>query len=202
MAVVAVAISGRAGAQTSATSEADKTFLHGQQETNLAEISLGKVAMERATSQAVRTLAAELVAGHEQVLEQNRALHTKLGLTEPTTPSAEQLATAEKVKAASGAAFDAAYVTAQVEGHTKSVSKAQQAASSATNADIKAFATDYAPKAQMHLERAQAVQADLNSTQTATLPRTGASSGMLSAAGLALALLGLTSRSWARRSKR
>ena len=104
------------------------------------------------------------------MLELNRALSTKLGLPVPEQPSAEQQATGDKIKAQSGAAFDAAYVAAQVEGHTKSVSKAQQEISSGSHPDVKAFATDYLPKAQMHLQHSQTAQTALSSGRPGTLP--------------------------------
>jgi putative membrane protein len=194
-AVLVVVGGGRVGAQTDTVSEQDKTFLKGQQETNLVEVALGKVVIERASSETVRTLATDLVADHQKVMELNRALTTKLGLTVPEAPSAEQQAMAEKVKALSGAAFDAAYVTAQVEGHTKSVSSAQKEISTGSHPDVKAFATNYQPKAQMHLEHSQAAQAALNESSGApAIPKTGSGSLPLAALGVALASIGLIAR--------
>lgn len=200
-AALALAVVGgsTAGAQTSTVSDQDKTFLKGQQETNLAEISLGRIVIERATSAQVKELATSLVADHEKVLVTNRELHSKLGLTAPEEPSAEQKASAEKITAQSGAAFDAAYVAAQVEGHTKSISKAKTEISSGSHPDVKAFATEYVPKATMHLEHSQAAQAAL-ADGAPDLPRTGTGSGPLAAVGLGLAVLGLVTRRWSRRS--
>jgi putative membrane protein len=192
---------GSARAQTDTVSDQDKTFLKGQQETNIAEVALGKVAIERATTETVRELARKLLADHQQVMELNRALSTKLGLPVPEQPSAEQQATGEKVKAQTGAAFDAAYVAAQVEGHSKSVSKAQQEIASGSHPDVKAFATDYAPKAKMHLEHAQAAQAALGSETgraAPDLPRTGTGSGPLVVYAVGLVSVGLVARRWGR----
>jgi putative membrane protein len=202
--VLAVAGGGAARAQSETVSDQDKTFLKGQQETNIAEVALGKVAMERATTDTVRELASMLLSDHQQVMERNRALAAKLGLPNPEQPSAEQQATGEKVKAQTGAAFDAAYVAAQVEGHTKSVSKAQQEISSGSHPDVKAFATEYVPKAQMHLQHSQAAQAELASgtADAPGLPRTGTGSTPLTAIGLALASVGLLTRRWSRRHQR
>jgi len=197
--VAAVAGGGDAGAQTDTISEQDKTFLKGQQETNLAEVSLGKVVMERATSEAVKELATKLVADHQQVLELNKALHQKLGLTAPEETSAEMKAKGEEIKSKSGAAFDAAFVAAQIEGHTKSISSAQKEISSGSHPDVKAFATDYLPKAQMHLQHSQQTQSALSSGETApTLAQTGTGTTVpLTSIGLALAALGLIARRWA-----
>lgn len=201
-AALALAAGSAARAQTATISDQDKTFLKGQQETNIAEVALGKVAMERATSEKVRSLANMLVTEHQQVMELNRALSTKLGLPVPEEPSAELKATGEKVKAQTGAAFDAAYVAAQVEGHTKSVSKAQQQIDSGSHPEVKAFATDYLPKAQMHLQHSQEAQSALasaDSTAAGGLPRTGSgTTAPLVVLGAALSVLGLVTRRWSR----
>ena len=193
---------GSALAQTDTISEQDKTFLKGQQETNIADVALGTIAVERATTETVRELAKKLLADHQQVMELNRALTTKLGLPVPDQPSAEQQATSAWLGGTDGgAAFDAAYVAAQVEGHTKSVSKAQQEISSGSHPEVKAFATDYAPKAQMHLQHAQAAQAALSSDTTAQggdLARTGSGSGPLILFGAGLLSVGLVARRWGR----
>ena len=202
LAAMALALVGgnAARAQTDTVSDQDKTFLKGQQETNIAEVALGKVAIERATTETVRELARKLMADHQAVMELNRALSTKLGLPVPEQPSAEQQATGDKVKAQTGAAFDAAYVAAQVEGHTKSISKAQTEISSGSHPEVKAFATDYAPKAQMHLQHAQTAQTELASAQGTSpdLARTGTASGPLIAFGLGLVSVGLVARRWGR----
>jgi putative membrane protein len=192
--VGALAIPLAAGAQTTDVSEQDKTFLTGQQQTNLAEISLGKTVMEKATSEKVRELASHLVSGHEKVSQENTALSQKLGITPPTEPSAEQKATAAKILALSGEAFDRAYVDAQVEGHMKSVEKANKEIASGSNPEVKAFATAYVPKAQGHLDMSRTVQAQISGTETARaggLPRTGGSAGRLAGLGTIALLLGL-----------
>lgn len=183
-------------AQAPAPSEQDQTFMKGQQETNLAEVSLGKVVMERAVSADVRNLAAELVKGHEAVMQENMALSQRLGIELPQAPNAKQQAMAEQVKSLSGAEFDKAYVDGQVEGHTTSVASAEKEIASGTHPDVKAFATGYLPKAQGHLRMAQALQTQLQSAETgaATLPRTGSATGLLTVVGMGLALLGLLAR--------
>jgi putative membrane protein len=200
----ALAVPLAAQAQTTDVSEQDKMFLTGQQQTNLAEISLGKTVMEKATNEKVRDLASHLVSGHEKVSQENTALSQKLGVTPPTEPSAEQKAMADKIMAQTGKAFDEAYVTAQVEGHMKSLEKANKEISSGTNADVKAFATSYLPKAQSHLDMSRTVQGQLSGTETArgpeSMPRTGRSTVPLAGLGLGAMLLGLATVRLTRRS--
>jgi putative membrane protein len=199
----ALAVPLTARAQTTDVSEQDKTFLTGQQQTNLAEVALGKAVMEKTTNEKVRDLANNLVSAHQTVSGENTALAQKLGITPPTEPSAEQKAMADKILAQSGDALDQAFVTAQVEGHTKSIEKAKTEISSGSNPDVKAFATAYLPKAQSHLDMSRTVQSQLSSTGTTSpdLARTGRSTDRLAGLGLVALLLGLglRQRSAARR---
>ena len=181
-----------ARAQTTDVSEQDKTFLTGQQQTNLAEVALGKTVMERTTNEKVKDLAGNLVSAHEAVSKENTALAQKVGITPPTEPSAEQKAMAETILAQSGAALDKAFVDAQVEGHTKSIEKANKEVSSGSNPDVKAFATAYVPKAQGHLDMSKAAQSQLTSSEAAPgLARTGRSTDRLAGLGMTTLLLGL-----------
>jgi putative membrane protein len=153
----------------------------------------------------VRDLASHLVSDHEKVSQENTALSQKLGVTPPTEPSAEQKATADKILAQSGDAFDQAYVTAQVEAHMKSVEKANKEITSGSNPEVKAFATSYVPKAQAHLDMSRAVQSQLSGTESARgtadgLPRTGRSTGQLGGLGMLALLLGLGAVALSRRS--
>ena len=194
IAVTGVLVAGSStGWAQAAPSEQDKTFMQGQQETNLAEISLGKVVMERAASAEVRALAAELVKAHDAVMQENMAISERLGIALPTAPSAKQQAMASHVQSLSGAAFDTAYVDGQVDGHKTSVASAEKEISSGSHADVKAFATGYLPKAQEHLRLAAADQGQLQAGGAA-LPRTGPSTGLLTVAGLGLALVGILAR--------
>jgi LPXTG-motif cell wall-anchored protein len=66
---------------------------------------------------------------------------------------------------------------------------------------VKAFATEYLPKAQMHLQHSQEAQAALASGTAGDatgLPRTGSGSGPLTALGIGLASIGLVTRRWGR----
>jgi len=193
-----------ARAQTTDVSDQDKTFITGQQQTNLAEVALGKTVMEKTTNEKVKDLASHLMSDHQKVSEENAALSKKLGVTAPTEPSAEQKANADKILAQSGQAFDQAYVAAQVEGHTKSIEKANKEISSGSNADVKAFATKYLPKAQSHLDMSRTAQTQLSGTETARaangLARTGRSTGRLAGFGIVALLLGLSVVRLSRRS--
>jgi putative membrane protein len=185
-----------ASAQTATVAEKDKTFLMQNQQTNLAEISLGKVVAERTTNEAVKALANHVVEDHQMVSQQNMDLAKRLGVTLPTEPNATQKAMAQSVMAKSGTAFDMAYAKGEVEGHTTSISQTKAEMSSGTNADVKAFATDYLPKAQEHLDQARSVNSQLSSASAGApaLPRTGTPIDVLAGAGFVLLLTGTALR--------
>jgi predicted outer membrane protein len=73
----------------------------------------------------------------------------------PEKMSAELVRTANKL---SGAAFDKAYVDAQVTGHQDALAFLQRAENSAQNADLKKLISSAIPDVQKHLDRAKSLQ--------------------------------------------
>ncbi|MEU4674672.1 DUF4142 domain-containing protein [Amycolatopsis sp. NPDC023774] len=149
-----LAVPARAVADEQVSSQ-DTTFMVQNAQTDLAEISLGQIAVQRATSSDARNLAQETMADHQQALGKLQTLASQNGVALPDTPSAEQHSMAAAVTSESGSAFDVAYLRAQVTGHTTSISQAETELSSGRDAAVVAFARDYLPVAQKHLAHAQ-----------------------------------------------
>lgn len=122
---------------------------------NTADIETGRLAADRGASQEVRAFGAMLVHDHEQVRQSARDLARKLGVT-PTPPSDDAAVRAHaaamaKLRAASGADFDRAFLA-----HEESFHAAVIAAVTTTllpaiqNAELKAFVTKVAPAFEAH----------------------------------------------------
>jgi putative membrane protein len=195
-----------ASAQTAAVSAQDKTFLTENQQTNLAEITLGKAVAARATDQAVKDYANHVMTDHQEVSQKNMDLAQRLGVTLPTEPNATQKAMAQKVLQKSGAAFDLAYIKGEIDGHDLSISQTNKEISSGSNADVKASATEYLPKAQEHREMAQTLTSQLSAETARTtqgtdaLPRTGTDTSPLIAVGALLVVAGMMALNLGRRT--
>jgi len=144
----------------------DTTYLTQNAQTNLAEITVGQLAAERAGDASIRQTAQQIVADHQQALSQLQTVAGSVGFTLPTEPNAMQQQQAQQLQGLSGTAFDEAYVPAQIEGHQMSVQHTQQEISSGSNQQLIDFATTYLPVAQDHLQMLQADQQRLGSSPT------------------------------------
>jgi putative membrane protein len=139
------------GASAQSANEQDTTFLTKNQQSNLAEIATGNLAIEKG-GESVKAMARQIVADHEKASEQNRAAAQAAGVTPPTEPNEMQKQQAATLQGLSGAAFDKAWIDIQVQGHRMAVADADAEITSGSNAQVKAFAEAYRPVAQGHLQ--------------------------------------------------
>jgi putative membrane protein len=72
--------------------------------------------------------------------------------------SANQATSSQLQSAGSGAAFDRAYLDAQVAGHQNALTFLQSAQNSAQSSDLKKMISDAIPDVQKHLDRAKSLQ--------------------------------------------
>ncbi len=154
---LAMAISCVPGTAHAATapSTADTTFMTANEQTNLAEITLGNLALTRSSSSAVRGLAQKTVSDHKVAQAKLKGVATKLNVTLPSAPNATQRAQAAQLKGLSGASFDQLYLRNQVAGHKLSITGTNKEISSGSSMTVVGYAKGYLPVAQMHLKMAQ-----------------------------------------------
>jgi putative membrane protein len=133
---------------------------------NRGEIDAGKMASTKATSASVRSFARALVTAHTKMLNDGNALAKKLNITPDTTAAdsinaMNQSTAATLTAAAKGAAFDSAYVNAQVAGHEYVLDMIKRAEGQAQNPELKSALTSAEPQVQQHLDRIKDIQSKL-----------------------------------------
>jgi putative membrane protein len=126
-------------------------------EGNKAEVGLGKMAKEKASSDAVKAFGERMMTDHQQASEQLESVASKLGVTLPNKVNAKDQATKDRLEKLSGKQFDEAYMRDMVKDHTKDVAEFKHAASSASNPDVKHFAQQTLPTLESHLKEAQKI---------------------------------------------
>jgi putative membrane protein len=129
----------------------DKAFLQAAAATDLAEISLAKVALAKATTSESKRYAARMIKDHTMMLRDARIIANATGVTLPTAPLPAQVAVAKAVSAKSGVAFDVAYLASQVAGHTLAVANATVEIKKGSYKRIKGHAIDGTPMIRYHL---------------------------------------------------
>jgi len=133
----------------------DATFVKKAADGGMAEVSLAKLAQEKASSADVKSFAAKLEKDHSQANDELKELASKKSITLPTAPSKSHQATHDRLAKLSGAEFDKAYVTTMLDDHQKDVREFQRVASGAGDADVKAFASKTLPTLKDHLQQVQ-----------------------------------------------
>lgn len=141
---------------------ADLAFMNDAAPGGLAEVELGRLASKRASSQQVNEFAQRMIADHSKAGKRLEALaeQKQVKLPPGVLPKAKQ--TKETLNKLTGEQFDRAYVKAMVEMHEKDVAAFAAFAKNATDADVKAFASETLPTLQHHLEMVRALARDLN----------------------------------------
>jgi putative membrane protein len=142
----------------------DATWMKSNAQTDLAEISAGKLVRMRSTNSATMKLAKVTETQHKMVLAKLQRLASKLDVTLPTSPSQKQLRQASMLKAKTGLTFDRYYDTIQIAGHQQSISLTKREIHNGQNPTVVSFAKHYLPFAQMHLKMAEKLKSTLSHT--------------------------------------
>jgi Predicted outer membrane protein len=136
----------------------DSEFAVKAADAGLAEIELGKLALEKATDGRVKNFAERMVADHQKANDELMTIATKHNITLPPAVSEDHVDNQRKLRERSGRDFDREYMDLMVSDHNKAVSMFEDAASDAANADLKAFATKTLPILREHHEHAKALR--------------------------------------------
>jgi putative membrane protein len=145
-AVATPALTGQAFADTAASTDA-------------YEIAAGKLAMTKATSQALKDFGDMMVKNHTDSTAKLKAAAGKANPAIAPNPelTEEQKANLDTLEDATGADFDAAYKSQQLVTHQKALAAVQAYAATGDVPEIKAWAAETAPVIQTHLETIQGI---------------------------------------------
>jgi putative membrane protein len=133
----------------------DVTFLKGNEQTNLAEITIGKIALQRATTSTARSVATMTISDHTKAMAKVKALAAAEHVTLPTLPNALQQSQAATLKTVAASKFDLTYLQIQVAGHNLSIAATNTEISGGSDAKTVTYARFYLPVATMHLKMAR-----------------------------------------------
>lgn len=134
----------------------DSKFMMMAAQGGLAEVAMGRLAAERASSDDVKRYAQRMVEDHTKAGEELMQLAATKGVTLPTAPDAKHQAMLTKLGTMSGAAFDREYLkNAGVKDHEKMQKLFSDEANKGADAEVKAFAAKTLPVVQMHLSMAR-----------------------------------------------
>jgi putative membrane protein len=136
---------------------ADSKFMMMAAMSDMNEIGLSNMALQKSSNEDVKKLAQMMVDDHTKASEELKSLAMSKNVTLPTDADAKHKMMMDKMNSMSGMDFDMMYVKAMVKDHEKAVKMFQKESMSGKDADAKAFAAKTLPTLQGHLTMAQSM---------------------------------------------
>ncbi len=157
---------GQQAHQTGALSAADSKFMHEAATGGMAEVEMGRLAADKASSADVKQFGQRMVTDHGKANDELKALAQQKNVTLPAALDAQHKPTVDRLSKLSGAAFDRAYMREMVNDHNKDVAAFKKESTSASDADLKAWAGKTLPTLQEHQTMAKEIDGKLPSSTT------------------------------------
>jgi putative membrane protein len=133
----------------------DEHFVHEAAIGSMAEVELGKLAMEKSSDAKVKALGQRMVTDHSKASDELESLAAKKDIELPKEIDSEHKATIDRLSKLSGEDFDRAYVSDMLKDHQADISAFRQQSESGQDAEIKAWAAKTLPTLQDHLRAVQ-----------------------------------------------
>jgi putative membrane protein len=133
----------------------DQQFVMNVAKDGMAEVELGKLAQEKASSADVKKFAQRMVDDHSKANDELKTLAQNKNITLPTAVDATHKAHVDRMSKLSGEAFDRAYMQDMVADHRKAVEAFRMESKTGKDADVKAWAAKTLPTLEEHLKMAQ-----------------------------------------------
>ena len=142
----------------------DRKFLTQALRDNIAEVELGKLASEKASSDSVKQFGKRMVDDHGKAVDELKKLAEDKGVMAPTDLDSTHKKLHDRLSKLSGAQFDRAYVAEMVKDHRTDVKAFQREAEKAKDPDLKSWAAKTLPTLQDHMKLVADVQTQVKGT--------------------------------------
>jgi putative membrane protein len=133
----------------------DQAFVKKAVVGGLAEVQLGKLAVERAASPDVKQFGQRMVDDHDQANQALMAVVEPKGLAVPTALDRQHRQAADRLAKLHGPAFDRAYMQAMVKDHETDVKLFRTEAQQGQDPELKRWAANTLPTLEEHLTMAR-----------------------------------------------
>ena len=147
---------------TKSVDETDQTFMKKAALRDEAEIQLGQMAQEKASSAAVKSFGQRMMKDHSNASDKLKDIAESQHIALPFALDQQQKEAADRLSRLPSPQFDQAYMLLMVQEHTKDVNQFKQEAANAHNDSVKQFAAATLPVLESHLNEAEQIQQQLN----------------------------------------
>jgi putative membrane protein len=142
----------------------DQMFITDAAKGGMAEVELGKLAAQKASSPDVKQFGQRMADDHSKANDELKSLAQSKNITLPSAIDAKDKALEKRLSRLSGSAFDRAYMQAMVNDHRKDVSEFRRESQIGKDPDVKQWASKTLPTLEDHLKAAL----DTNKTAVGT----------------------------------
>jgi len=156
-----------AKANASSLNSDDQQFIRKAAQGNLAEVELGKLAVQKSLSNDVKRFGQQMVDDHGKAMDHLKQLAAKKALRLPSSPDASMSATAKRLSKLSSDQFDNAYMAQMLKDHKVDVDDFRKENKITPDRDIRGFVTETLPILEDHLKEAETIAPDLKAQRTA-----------------------------------
>ena len=139
------------------TMTADSAFVKQAARGGLAEVELGQLAVQKASSEEVKKFGQKMVDDHGKANDELKEVAAKEHIDLPQEPSAKDKATKARLEKLSGEQFDKAYMKDMVNDHQKDVAEFARESKTAKDPAVKSFAQQTLPTLREHLKEAEKI---------------------------------------------
>lgn len=138
----------------------DKQFIELAASRGMAEVKMGRLALDKAQSSEVRQFAQQMVEDHTKANDKLKSIAQRYQMTVPTTMDTEDQKNYEKLAMMSGKDFDKEYAKIQKQGHDKVIREFEKASNEVDNPQLREFAQTTLPTIKQHDEHAKTLTTD------------------------------------------
>lgn len=146
---------GANGPEMTPTKVDDKKFVKEAALGGMSEVELGKLAVQKSSSEDVKQFAQKMVDDHTKANDQLKQIASKENIPVPDSLDSKHQSRIDKLSKLSGEDFDKAYAKDQLKDHQSDVRDFSAEAQGGADPNVKAFAASTLPTLQQHLELAK-----------------------------------------------
>lgn len=158
----------RTEARNGAGATGDQAFIKEAAEGGLAEVELGKLATQNASSSNVKQFGQRMVDDHTKANDQLKSIAQQENVQVPTELKGKDKREYDRLSKLTGPQFDRAYMRLMVQDHRKDVNEFRRESTGAKNDQVKQFAESTLPTLQDHLKQAEQTAQTVSSATAAT----------------------------------
>lgn len=139
----------------------EENFWTAAAEGGIAEVEMGKLAVQKAQNPEVKKFAQMMITDHTKANNELKGIAAKNKIKLPETYGPNQKTTIDELNRLTGADFDREYVQAMVDDHTADVALFEDQATDDSDPQAMAFAAKTLPVLKKHLDAIKAIQAKM-----------------------------------------